>query len=234
MTGPDLTRQYSLEGAVVPAIARRLGGGGPELAWRNQAGGLTFRVPTGYLKWNPAGTGIDLRRESARLRWLEGRHPAPRVLDEGDEDGGQWLLTAPVAGRSAVDPLWLARPETAVRAIARGLRALHAVPVDDLPEELRRDSWFHRGAAPEPEQPVLVHGDACAPNTMIDDDGSWSGTVDVGDLGVGDRWADLAVAAMSLDWNYGDGFTGLLLEEYGIAPDEERAAAYRALWAAES
>jgi kanamycin kinase len=238
MTGPDLSRQYSLDGVVIPPVVRRLGGSAPELTWRNQADGLTFRVAEGYLKWNPPGNGIDLEREAARLRWLQGRHPVPRVLDAGEEDGGQWLLTAALQGRSAVDPRWIAQPETAVRALARSLRTLHDVPVRDLPEDLRHDSWFHRPspgtAAPTLEDPVLVHGDACAPNTLLDDRGEWCGTVDVGDLGIGDRWADLAVSTMSLGWNYGVGFESLLLEEYGVAPDEERTAYYRALWSAES
>ncbi|MBO0984016.1 phosphotransferase [Rathayibacter sp. SD072] len=238
MTGPDLSRQYSLDGVVLPAVVRRLGGPSPELAWRNQADGLTFRVASGYLKWNPAGSGIDLERETVRLRWLQGRHPVPQVLDAGEEDGGQWLLTEAIDGRSAVDPQWIARPETAVRAIARGLRALHDLPVQELPDELRHDSWFHRSlpgaTVPALEDQVLVHGDACAPNTLLDDRGEWCGTVDVGDLGLGDRWADLAVAAMSLGWNYGEGFEELLLEEYGATPDEARSAYFRALWSAES
>ncbi|PPH36618.1 aminoglycoside phosphotransferase APH(3') [Rathayibacter sp. AY1E3] len=240
MSGPDLARQFSLDGVRIPSPARRLNGGtDPALVWRNELDGLTFRVDAGYLKWNPRSTGVDLRREIARLRWLEGRIDAPRILEAGEDEEGQWLLTAPLPGQSAVDPKWTARPEEAVRAIAAGLRAVHALPVDAVPEELRGDSWFARrpsalGAAPELVDPVVVHGDACAPNTLVDDDGRWSGTVDVGDLGVGDRWADLAVAAVSLGWNYGPGHTPLLLAEYGADPDDERAAYYRALWSSES
>jgi aminoglycoside phosphotransferase len=40
-----------------------------------------------------------------------------------------------------------------------------------------------------------------SPNTLIDDDGRCCGHVDFGDLGVADRWADLAVAALSPGWN---------------------------------
>ncbi|KQQ01441.1 MULTISPECIES: aminoglycoside 3'-phosphotransferase [unclassified Rathayibacter] len=240
MTGPDLSRQWSLDGAVVPAVAlARNGGVAPELVWRNQLDGLTFRVPGGYLKWSPDSAGIDLGREAARLRWLEGRIAAPALVEHGRDDGGQWLLTRALPGESAVSPRWIAEPGTAVRAIAAGLRALHALPVAEVPEALRGDSWFDRrveglGAPPLLVDPVVVHGDACAPNTLLDDDGDWCGTVDVGDLGVGDRWADLAIAAMSLRWNYGPGLEPLLLEQYGIATDETRAAYYRALWDAES
>jgi kanamycin kinase len=103
--------------------------------------------------------------------------------------------------------------------------------------------WFeeHRGLSvdealarvaepPPPDRLVVCHGDACAPNTLIDDDGRWSGHVDLGSLGVGDRWSDLAVATWSTEWNYGPGFEETLLTSYGISPDPLRTAYYRLLW----
>ena len=83
---------------------------------------------------------------------------------------------------------------------------------------------------PLADQLVVCHGDACAPNTLIADDGRWSGHVDLGDLGVADRWADLAVATWSTEWNYGPGWEQLLLDAYGIEPDAERTRYYRLLW----
>jgi kanamycin kinase len=77
---------------------------------------------------------------------------------------------------------------------------------------------------------VVCHGDACSPNTLITDDGRWSGHVDLGDLGIADRWADLAVATMATAWNYGPGWDGALLDAYGVAPDAERTRFYRLLW----
>jgi aminoglycoside phosphotransferase len=47
---------------------------------------------------------------------------------------------------------------------------------------------------------------------------------------VADRWADLAVATWSLEWNHGPGWDATLLAAYGIDPDLERAAWYRLLW----
>lgn len=82
---------------------------------------------------------------------------------------------------------------------------------------------------PDPD-PVVCHGDPCAPNTLIGDDGRWCGHVDFDELGRGDRWADLAVAAWSTEWNYGPGWSDLLVRAYGTAPDPERAAFYRLLW----
>ncbi len=77
---------------------------------------------------------------------------------------------------------------------------------------------------------VVCHGDTCPPNTLITDDGRPAGHVDLGELGVADRWADLAVATWSTTWNYGPGWERPLLAAYGVDPDPERTAYYRLLW----
>ncbi|MEV7471955.1 phosphotransferase [Streptomyces kronopolitis] len=40
---------------------------------------------------------------------------------------------------------------------------------------------------PAVDRLVVCHGDACAPNTLVGDDGTWTGHVDLGMLGVADR-----------------------------------------------
>lgn len=86
-------------------------------------------------------------------------------------------------------------------------------------------------AEPPPvDRLVVCHGDACAPNTLVGEDGTWSGHVDLGALGTADRWADLAVATWSTAWNYGPGWEECLLAAYGIDPDPVRTAYYRLLW----
>jgi aminoglycoside phosphotransferase len=74
------------------------------------------------------------------------------------------------------------------------------------------------------------HGDACAPNTLIGDDGTWTGHVDLARLGVADRWADLAIAPWSIGWNFGDGWDAAFFDAYQIEPDPARIAYYRLLW----
>ena len=135
--------------------------------------------------------------------------------------------------------IWRARRQEAIRAIATGLRAIHAIPIDDFPSDWTAQVWVGRtpaslGPRPPLDEPVVVHGDACAPNTLISLAGDWTGNVDFGDLAVGDRWADLAVASLSLDWNFGEGHQHELFDAYGIAPDEERIRYYRELWHLES
>jgi kanamycin kinase len=231
---------HSLGDDPIPDAVLELAAGRPlELAWRNELGGLTFRVGEDFIKWNPPQTGVDLELERRRLDWLHGRHPAPRVIAFGADSAAQWLVTSGLPGGSAVGDTWRSRRPEAIRAIAAGLRAIHAIPVDEFPAEWTAEVWVGRtprslGPRPPISDPVLVHGDACAPNTLIDPDGQWTGNVDFGDLAVGDRWADLAIASMSLDWNFGEGHQQQLFEAYGIEPDAERIRYYRALWHLES
>lgn len=243
MTGPDfaaLAVQHTLGDDPVPGVVLELAGDrAAELVWRNDLGGLTFRIGDRYVKWNPSSTGVDLALERVRLQWLAGRHPAPRVVAYGEDRTAQWLVTEALPGGSAVGDAWRARRSEAIRAIAAGLRALHAVAIDDVPAAWASEVWVGRtpasiGPRPPIDHPVLVHGDACAPNTLIGDDGAWTGNVDFGDLAVGDRWADLAVASMSLDWNFGEGHQDEFFDAYGIEPDEDRIRYYRALWHLES
>lgn len=83
---------------------------------------------------------------------------------------------------------------------------------------------------PSPDQLVVCHGDACAPNTLIDVSGHWVGHVDMERLGIADRWADLAIASWSTQWNYGPGWESLLFGAYGIDPDMKKIRFYRLLW----
>lgn len=213
-----------------------------------------------FVKWNPNGNGIDLGAEAVRLRWASRYAAVPQPVHLGQDATATWLVTDAVPGRSAVSPRWLADPSTAVEQIGLGLRALHeALPVSacpfdwtvptrlaDLeahPARLDPSHWHEdhrhlpvpdvlaRLADPPPvDLLVVVHGDTCAPNTLLTDDGRWSGHVDLGQLGVADRWADLAIATWSVGWNYGPGWDCVLLAAYGVPPDAERTAYYRLLW----
>lgn len=234
--------------------------------WANELGGVTYQLGQGpqrqFLKWAPAGSGVDLVAEAVRMRWAHPYTPVPRVLATGGDGAGQWLLTSGLPGDSAVSDRWKAEPATAVATIGEGLRALHdALPVDECPfswsardrvatarqraaaGDIDPSRWDpdHRGldlaaalavaaAIPDVDRLVVCHGDACAPNTLIGEDGGWSGHVDLGDLGVADRWADLAIATWSTVWNYGPGWEDALLSAYGVAPDPERTRYYRLLW----
>jgi kanamycin kinase len=82
---------------------------------------------------------------------------------------------------------------------------------------------------PSDEDLVVCHGDYCFPNVMIED-GHVVGYLDVGELGVADRWCDVAVGAWSTTWNVGPGYEDLFYEAYGIEPDPSRIEFYRLLY----
>jgi kanamycin kinase len=242
---------FPAEQPAVPAAVARIAAGRPVRAvWLNELGGTTFSVADGaeYVKVYPDAEAHQLVAEEARLAWAGAFWSVPTVRSSGPG----WMHTAGLPGRSAVDPYWAARPVTAARAIGTGLRRLHdALPVADCP--FGRPSWIPADA-PQPDRLVVCHGDACAPNTLISDIGSCAGHVDLADLGVADRWSDLAVATMSLAWNYPSGgqersdrgrYSGgqersdrgrysvqedVLFEAYGVTPDRERIAYYRLRW----
>lgn len=210
----------------VPGVVAEIAAGRPVAAvWVNELGGVTFRIDGGreYVKVAPPRWAHDLVAEARRLTWAGAYARVPRVLGAGDG----WLHTGGLRGRSAVDPYWVARPRAAVRAIGAGLRWWHdRLPVDDCP--FGPPAWV-TGSLPV-DRLVVCHGDACAPNTLVGDDGRCAGHVDLVDLGVADRWADLAVATLSLTWNYPGDWENELFDAYGVAPDRDRVAFYRALW----
>jgi kanamycin kinase len=225
----------------IPAVVGALAGDASvQCVWQNQLGGLTFEIadPHRFVKWAPPGARLSLRDEAERLRWASAYTPVPEVVDVGTApDGSTWLLTRALAGTTAIADCWKAAARTAVRAIGEGLRAMHdALPVATCPfswsvEERLQRAHEPMGVDPPPvDRLVVCHGDACAPNTLLGDDGRWSGHVDLGRLGVADRWADLAIATWSTTWNYGPGWENELLAAYGVEPDDERTAFYRLLW----
>ena len=163
---------------------------------------------------------------TSRLGGTVGRC-APAARPGADEEGS-WIVTAGLAGQSAVEERWKAQPALAVEAIGRGLRHFHdSLPVDECPfswsaeqrvadahtragtGELDPTRWHpdHRDLAvegalgriaePPPVDRLVVCTRHLRPNTLLDEHGRFVGHVDLGSLGVADRWADLAIATWS-------------------------------------
>jgi len=60
------------------------------------------------VKWAPAGSGIDLGAEAARLSWAGQFARVPAVLDRGADDAGSWIATSALPGEMAVAARWKA------------------------------------------------------------------------------------------------------------------------------
>ncbi|SHJ35588.1 kanamycin kinase [Tessaracoccus bendigoensis DSM 12906] len=207
--------------------ARRHGREVAELVWLSGVGAVTARLVAPdskalFAKWSP----VDLLPEAERMSWLSSRHPCPRLFDFQEEEDGWLIVSGALPGASAVSPRWKTEPDRAAAAIGDGLAMLHAL--DPAISMFGEVDWAD--GQDDIDQLVIAHGDACAPNTIIVDDGSFVGHVDLGSLGVADRWADLAIASWSLEWNFGPGHEAPFWDAYGISPDPDRIAQYRALW----
>ncbi len=207
--------------------------------------GETFRLtapdrPTRYLKIAP-----ELHREHARLEWLATRFCVPRIVafDDRrlllDELPGVPLADAtdlPIATRIAI----LAEALCAVHALdardcpfdarvaarlADADARVRAGLVDETdfdPERAGRSAASVLAellATPRiAEDLVVAHGDFTLDNVIVAE-GAFAGMVDVGRLGVGDRFADLALAARDVAGDYGPRWVDELFAAYGASPD---------------
>lgn len=201
----------------IPAELARFGD--LEAVWLNELGGLTFRGAGLFVKWLP---GHDFGAEAERMTWASRWHPVPEVLEVGEG----YLVTRAIAAVAAVD----VPAAVGARAIGAGLRRLHdALPTEECPWSWSVEERGGRGAPPI-DRLVVCSGDPCAPNTLVDARGRFAASVDLGRLGLADRWADLAVASMSLAWNFEEPAESEFWAGYGIEPDAERVEFYRELW----
>ncbi len=249
---PSESASHPFPQVPIPAELLAVADGPIELIWLNDAGGYTAHIDgvigldpgSYYVKWNPFDTGLSLAAEAERMEWLATTgHPTTRMVDLRSSSDGELLISEDLGATSAVFPEWVQQPDTALQAIAEGLRRLHSLPPESCPfswsVETRLQSVTDEetrqklGDTPAIDKLVVCHGDACAPNTLVDQDGTFAATIDLEHLGVADRWTDLAATIMSLDWNYPRFDQTVFWETYGVEPDLERIEYYQALWDAE-
>lgn len=184
---------------------------------------------------------------------------APHVIHLEEARGYFWLVAECLPGKDAVrsrDPAAvktyeLAKALRAIHALdpnacpfdetltVKLARAADRVKTNDVNADDFDDENRGKTAAelfgeierlrPTTEDIVVVHGDACLPNMMLDE-GQFSGFVDCGRLGRSDRYQDLALACRSIATNLGSEWVGAFLRAYGITSiDEGRIRFYRLL-----
>jgi len=243
-----------------PALAS-LAGYAVDNEWTNDYEGSSVRRmtrnagPTLYVKTAPS-----LRREHQRLQWCQGRVPAPTII-EFAEDASDTLVTAAAPGIAASERSLLPDTAMVVDAVARGLRLLHGLPAEECPFDTSTDVLLAAAEAslhaqyevwdeaaqrmrparhvfdelvatrPATTSAVVLHGDASLPNFLISD-GEVTGLVDLGALGVGDRWWDLATGLKSIQ-RPGNAIAherDRFLQTYGVTDDPTRERWFRLLY----
>lgn len=168
---------------------------------------------------------------------------APEVVRYLEEEQ-DWLLTSRVAGEDCTHAEYLADPKRLCDLLAVKLRELHETDFSDCPvkdhtanylataERNYRNgqfdlSFFDENSTPEEawrilqdgksllKTDTLLHGDYCLPNVMLDN-WQFSGFIDLGNGGVGDRHVDLFWGAWTLNFNLGtDEFRTRFFDAYG-------------------
>ncbi len=121
----------------------------------------------------------------------------------------------------------LARSRARVRAGKVDVDALEPAYRRLTPDQIL--DHLHATRPPEPaEDLVVAHGDPCLPNLLVDPAAlTLSGLVDVGRLGVSDRYRDLAIVARSLVANVGPEVASRFFDAYGLSrPDLLRLEYY--------
>ncbi|MFC9440771.1 phosphotransferase [Nocardia sp. NPDC057030] len=246
-----LERLASLPIPLPPKAAALLG---TEPTWSDehegQSGGVAFVNEAFWVKRGPKAVA-----EHERLTWLRDRGiRLPEVLVfDGDvlvlADAGVSSLAARADAGSGATSVGTVMGEL--------LRRLHSIPIAECPFDGRLDVVLAQarrhvieglvdlddfdpenrdlGAEdilaqlvterPDREDLVVAHGDFTPPNVL-----EGSILLDVGALGVADRYRDLALAARDLRDDFGDAEVRAFFTAYGLTdPDPRRLEYYRLL-----
>jgi aminoglycoside phosphotransferase len=172
-----------------------------EFAWLSWAG-TVWRLSAGsravYVK-----RASSLSAERDRLAWLAQRLPVPELLGFFQAAGDEWLLTREVPGVPLYHPSLGWEPERIARRFGEILREIHSVDASACPFGTKAPGH------------VLIHGDFCLPNVLVDEGGRLTGLVDVGRSGLADPRDDLAAGLWTLHYNFGHGYGPQFLRSYG-------------------
>lgn len=191
-----------------------------------------------FIKTAPKGA---LKAECEMNAYFHSLELGPQVLCYVQEEA-DWMVTAAIPGHDCTHDTYLQDPKRLAETTGRLLRMLHdrdpsGCPGPDLNKSYahramrcRRDGAFHPAftdaAGPEqalalareyscPDSPVLLHGDYCLPNILLDN-WNFSGFIDVGGGGTGDRHIDLYWGCWSLQYNLKDSrWCTRFLDAYG-------------------
>lgn len=192
-----------------------------------------------YIKTAPGGS---LKTEAEMSAFFHSRGLGPEVLAYETSDC-DWMLTRAVPGEDCTHPVYCSDPKRLAETIGQLLRRLHETDAAGCPVTNRNQTYIqtalhnHEAGISCTEygdfstserawavvqanldcldSQVLLHGDYCLPNIMLD---NWrfSGFIDVGCGGIGDRHIDLYWGCWTLLYNLKDEkWCSRFLDAYG-------------------
>ncbi len=200
----------------------------------------------------------DLRTEKIAMSWLQGKLDVPGVVCFHEECETQYLVMTQIVCVSGIHQHAMNDIPSLMHEFAFGLREIHSISIDSCPLDRRMGAYFPRtegliemGALdnqipagktrsflkdelssikanlPAEEDLVFTHGDYCLPNILIRD-GRFSGIIDWGYAGVGDRYLDFVSADYTIRENMGSEWVPIFFEAYGIRElDRDKLMGYQ-------
>ena len=137
--------------------------------------------------------------------FFHSRRLGPEVLAYRSREA-DWLVTRAVPGEDCLHPVYLEDPRRLSALLGQLLRMLHETDPTGCPVTNLNETAYPRIPGFSARYPglltsrVLLHGDYCLPNVMLR---SWdfSGFIDLGSGGIGDRHIDLYWGCWSILFN---------------------------------
>jgi len=185
-----------------------------------RSGAQVLKAGDCFLKIAPAG---KLERAAVLQEYFHSLGLSAPLAAFDQDAQRDYLLVKAVPGKSALE--YLDRPEWLAEKLGKAVRALHELdardcPVTDVNEValalyVKEQGHAFDGDASVLRRDALVHGDCCLPNVFFDESG-FSGFIDLGEGGLGDRHFDLCAAIWSLGYNLKTkAYSGIFLDAYG-------------------
>ena len=194
-----------------------------------------------YLKRSAVGA---LEKEAKMTAYFHSKGLSCELLSYLTDGGYDWMLTRRIEGEDCTHAQYLSEPMRLAVLLGERLRELHSLDFSGCPVQDRMSSYralaernYAHGAYDlsyfdgQPDVSaawreieecggslsgrVLLHGDFCLPNVMLDD-WRFSGFIDVGNGGVGDPHIDLFWGAWTLNFNlHTDKYRDVFFDAYG-------------------
>ena len=162
-----------------------------------------------YIKMSEKG---NLEKEARMIQIFEQKGIGPKLIFYISDDK-DYMVTRSVDGEDCLH--YLNDPERLCEVLAKAMRYLHSMNVVDIPVSQCMDIYGVREKGKALKQDTFIHGDFCLPNVMLDN-WKFSGFIDLGLSGVGDKHIDIYWVLWSLNYNLKtDKYTDYFLDLYG-------------------
>lgn len=155
--------------------------------------------------------GSGLENEKRHLEWLRDKVAVSDVVGFMVQGQYEALLKTSVVGIDLAELAKTLPAEEVLKKLSGTLKLFHSISLDNWPGEKSTGD-------------TLLHGDACLPNFIFSEDGTFKGYIDLVDVHAGRAEEDLSAAVWSLQFNLGSGYGLPFLQEYGIPGADEAMA----------